>query len=62
LVRRWLLIGYFPPSLQLAATAATWAALQKCWAAEMFVPALADRFLRLALQVRRLWRRTRKQR
>ena len=54
LVRRWLLIGYFPPSLQLAATAATWAALQKCWAAEMFVPALADRFLRLALQVRRL--------
>ena len=40
-----------PLGLQLAVGAAAWKALQRCWAADVFVPQLADRFLRLALQV-----------
>jgi len=36
---------------QLAATAAAWAGLQQCWSAELYVAPLADRFLRLALQI-----------
>jgi hypothetical protein len=36
---------------QLAATAAAWAGLQQCWSPELYVAPLADRFLRLALQI-----------
>lgn len=35
----------------LAATAAAWVGLQQCWSAELYVAPLADRFLRLALQI-----------
>ena len=35
----------------LRPTAACWAAMQRCWADDCFVPALADRFLKLSLQL-----------
>ena len=35
----------------LAASHQTWSSLQRCWSAELFLPALAHRLWRLTLQV-----------
>lgn len=39
------------PQLRLAVSAALWAALQRCIAADVFLQALADRFAKLAFQL-----------
>ncbi len=39
-----------PPELRYVASAAAWAAWRRCVAPDVFLPPLADRFLRLALQ------------